>query len=103
MEILEITKGNFEKEVLNSPIPVLADFNADWCGPCRMMRPMLDALAAERSDIKIVSINIDNEEDLAEEYDIASIPCLVLFKDGGEYDRSVGLRPKDAIEAFIEG
>ena len=103
MAILEITKDNFEAEVLKSEIPVLADFNADWCGPCRMMKPMLEELSAERSDIKVVSINIDDEEDLAEEYDIASSPCLVLFKDGAEFDRSVGLRPKDAIEAFIEG
>jgi thioredoxin 1 len=103
MEILEVTKENFENEVLKSPIPVLADFNADWCGPCRMMKPTLDAIAAERSDVRIVSVNIDDEEELAEEYDVASIPCLVLFKNGLEYDRSVGLRPKDAIEAFIEG
>jgi len=103
MAVLEITKENFENEVLKSPIPVLVDFNADWCGPCRMMRPMLDALAEERTDVKIASINIDEEEDLAEEYDVASIPCLVLFKGGAEYDRFVGLRPKDAVEAFIEG
>ena len=103
MAILEITKENFENEVLNSPIPVLVDFNADWCGPCRMMRPMLDALAEARTDVRIASINIDNEEDLAEAYDVASIPCLVLFKNGEEVDRSVGLRPMAAIEDFIEG
>ena len=103
MAVLEITKENFENEVLKSPIPVLVDFNADWCGPCRMMRPMLDALAEERTDVKIASINIDNEEALAEAYDVASIPCLVLFKNGEEVDRSVGLRPLAAIEDFIEG
>ena len=102
MSITKITKENFEAEVLNSALPVLVDFYADWCGPCRMLKPTLEQLAAARSDVRIVSVNIDEDEDLAEDYDVASIPCLVLFRDGAEYDRSVGLRPKDAIEALLD-
>ena len=102
MAVMEITKDNFEAEVLKSEVPVLADFNADWCGPCKSMRPMLDELAKENTSYKIVSINIDDEDELAEDYDVASIPCLVVFKDGKEVNRSVGLIPKDAIAALME-
>ena len=102
MAVIEITKDNFEAEVLKSEVPVLADFNADWCGPCKSMRPMLDELANEKTGYKIVSINIDEEDELAEDYDVASIPCLVVFKDGKEVNRSVGLIPKDAIAALME-
>ena len=102
MAVMEITKDNFEAEVLKSEVPVLADFNADWCGPCKSMRPMLDELAKENTSYKIVSINIDEEDELAEDYDVASIPCLVVFKDGKEVNRSIGLIPKDAIAALME-
>ncbi len=102
MAVMEITKDNFEAEVLKSEVPVLADFNADWCGPCKSMRPMLDELAKENTSYKIVSINIDDEDELAEDYDVASIPCLVVFKDGKEVNRSIGLIPKDAIAALME-
>ena len=96
MAIIEVTKANFEEEVLKSEVPVLVDFNADWCGPCKAMKPMLDDLA-ENSSYKIASINIDDEDELAEEYDVTAIPCLVLFKDGKEANRSVGLIAKDAM------
>ena len=102
MSVIEVNKGNFEAEVLKSDVPVLADFNAGWCGPCRAMKPMLDELA-ENSAYKIVSIDIDEEDELAEEYDVSSIPCLVVFKGGEEVNRSVGLIPKDAIAALVEG
>ena len=102
MAVIEVTIDNFENEVLRSEIPVLADFNASWCGPCRSMRPMLDELAQNNTKYKIVSIDIDEEDELAEEYEIASIPCLVVFKNGEEVDRSVGLIPKDSIEALME-
>lgn len=103
MPVIEVNQGNFESEVLGSPVPVLADFNADWCGPCKAMRPMLEELAESGPRYKIVSIDIDAESELAEEYDVTSIPCLVLFKDGKEANRSVGLISKDAIAELAEG
>ena len=102
MAVIEVTKDNFENEVLKSEIPVLVDFNATWCGPCRSMRPMLDELADNNPKYKIVSVDIDEEDELAEEYEVASIPCLVVFKNGKETDRSVGLIPKDSIAALME-
>ena len=101
MAVIEVTGASFEKEVVQSDRPVLADFYANWCGPCRMLRPTLEAIADERQDIKVVSINIDEEDDLADAFGISSIPCLVLIKDGKEADRSVGLRPKEAIEEML--
>ena len=101
MKVTEVTKDNFAAEVLTSDKPVIVDFYADWCGPCRMMRPALDQLAAEREDIKVASLNVDDEDELAAEYGISSIPCLIVFKGGKETNRSVGLIPKDAIEQLI--
>ena len=97
MSVINVTRENFESEVLNSEIPVLADFNAGWGGPCKMLKPMVEELAEERTDVKFVSINIDDEDELADDYDVSSIPCLVVFKGGQEVNRSVGLIPKDAI------
>ena len=102
MSVIEVNKGNFEEVVLKSEVPVLADFNAGWCGPCKAMKPMLDELA-ETASYKIVSIDIDEEDELAEEYDVSSIPCLVVFKGGEEVNRSVGLIPKEAIADLVEG
>jgi len=102
MNIKEVTQETFEAEVLRADVPVLADFNADWCGPCRMLKPLLDEIAARRSDCKVVSINIDEEMDLAEQYDVSSIPCVVLFKNGVEAERSIGFKPREAIEAMLE-
>lgn len=101
MKVIDVTKDTFEQEVLSSDKPVIVDFNADWCGPCQMMKPILDELAEERSDIKIVAVNIDNENELAEEYEIFSIPCLVAFKDGKETARNVGLVNKDIVIDLI--
>ena len=103
MSVIEATKDTFETEVLKSDIPVLVDFNAKWCGPCKSMKPMLEELAASNPSYKIVSVDIDEEDELAEDYDIGSIPCLVVFKNGEETDRSVGLISKDAIAALVEG
>ena len=102
MSVINVTKANFEAEVLKSDVPVLADFNAGWCGPCRAMKPMLEELS-ENAAYKIVSIDIDEEDELAEEYDVSSIPCLVVFKGGEEVNRSVGLIPKEAIAELVEG
>lgn len=101
--IIEATKDTFETEVLKADVPVLVDFNAQWCGPCKSMKPMLEELAAADPAYKIVSVDIDEEDELAEDYDIGSIPCLVVFKNGEEVDRSVGLISKDAIAALVEG
>lgn len=101
MEIINVTKKTFNDEVINSKIPVLIDFNADWCGPCRMLRPILDEIALENDKIKIVSINIDDNDELADEYQVSSIPCLVLVKEGKEVNRNVGLISKDDIESFM--
>lgn len=101
MEIINVNKDNFEEEVLKSEIPVLVDFNADWCGPCRMLAPILEDIASNINDKKIVSLNIDDEDELADRYGISSIPCLILFKDGKEVSRSIGLKPKEEIEEML--
>ena len=101
MAIHEITSADFEEVVLKSEKPVLVDFNATWCGPCRMLKPTLDQIAAERPDVAVLGVDIDENMDLAEEYGVFSIPCLVLFKDGAEVDRSVGLVPKEAVLALL--
>ena len=99
MEIIDVNKDNFDKEVLTGT--VLVDFNASWCGPCRMIRPILDEIAEERSSAKIVSVDIDEQEELANKYNVSSIPCLVLFKDGKEVTRSIGLKPKEELEKLL--
>ncbi len=101
MKILEVTAATFENEVLKSEKPVIADFNADWCGPCQMLKPVMEQVAEERDDIKVVSINIDSEDDLAYKYNVSSIPCLVVFKGGEEVKRSVGLKPKAEILKLV--
>ena len=101
MAVIKVTTDTFEKEVLEAEGPVLVDFNADWCGPCKMLAPVIDELAEEHPEIKVVSVNIDDEEDLADEYDVFSIPCLVVFKGGEETDRSVGGRSKEEILEMI--
>ena len=100
--MIKVTKDNFESEVLRSDKPVLADFNADWCGPCQMLKPILAEIEGENTAYKYVSINIDDEDELAEDYGVASIPCLVIFKNGAEATRSVGLKPKEALEDMLE-
>ena len=103
MEVKKVGNDNFKEEVLNAKTKVLIDFNADWCGPCRMLKPTIDKIASERDDVKIVSVNIDDEEDLAREYGVMSIPCLVLIENGKELRRNVGLIPEEDVIKFIEG
>ena len=81
----------------------LIDFYADWCGPCQVLGPTLDELAEELTDVEFKKVDIDQDPELAEQYGVTSIPCLVLEEDGEELDRSVGLRPKSALKKFIEG
>lgn len=102
MEVIDVTDANFENEVLKSDKPVLVDFNADWCGPCQMMKPILEEFAAENDGYKIVSVNVDDEDLLAEKYEISSIPCLVVFKDGAEAVRTVGVQSKKKLLKLLE-
>ena len=102
MKVLKVNNDNFKDEVLKSTIPVIVDFNADWCGPCKMLGPILESVAESRDDMKFVSVNIDDEDDLAAKYDVFSIPCLVYIKDGKEVKRNVGLLSKSDLEKFIE-
>ena len=101
MSVKEVTIDNFETEVINSTLPVLADFYAEWCGPYKMLRPSLDAIAEDRDDVKVAAINIDENPELADEFDISSIPCVILFKNGAEADRSIGLKPREALEEML--
>ena len=102
MSVIKGTESNFEQEVLRADKPVLVDFNADWCGPCRMMAPVLEALSEEEPDKKFVSVNVDDEPDLANEYDVFSIPCLVAFRNGEETSRSVGVCSKEDVLRLME-
>lgn len=101
MEVLHITKDTFEQEVLNSDKPVLLDFWASWCGPCRMIGPILDEIAAEREDIKVCKVNVDEEPDLASRYQVVSIPTLYVIENGEIVNQSLGAKPKAQILAML--
>ena len=101
MSVLHITKAAFQEEVLNSDKPVLLDFFATWCGPCRMIAPTLEEIAAEREDIKVCKIDVDAEPELAAKYQIASIPTLLVIKDGKVVNQSLGAKPKAQILAML--
>ena len=101
MKVLHINKDNFHKEVLNSEKPVLLDFFASWCGPCRMVGPILDEIAKEREDIKVCKVDIDEQPELASRYRIMSVPTLMVLKDGNIVEQSVGARPKHQILAMV--
>ena len=102
MSAIHINQNNFQEEVLNSDKPVLLDFWAPWCGPCRMVLPLVEAIAEERSDIKVGKINVDEEVELASRFGIMSIPTLLVIKDGQVVNKAMGARPKDAILAMLD-
>ena len=100
--MIEITKENFEVEVLKSDVPVLVDFNATWCPPCRMLHPILEEVAKEADGkYKVASVDVDNNQELAMKYQVSGIPTVIVFKDGEVAQRSVGLAPKDRILAML--
>ena len=104
MAELNITSLNFENEVLNADKPVLLDFYADWCGPCKMLAPVVHEIAEESTGaIKVGKINVDEQMELAMRFQVSSIPMLVVFKDGKAVAKSVGYRPKAEIAAMVEG
>jgi len=102
MATVTVTKQNFEKEVLQSEQPVLLDFWAPWCGPCRMVGPVVEELSEECTDVKFAKLNVDEETELAEEYRIMSIPTLILFKNGEVAKRVTGARGKAELKDWIE-
>lgn len=102
MKPIKITKANFEQEVLKSEKPVLIDFWAAWCGPCRMVSPVVDEIAEEHDDIKVGKINVDEEQELAIQFGVMSIPTLIVFKNGKESGKLIGAHPKQNIVALLQ-
>ena len=101
MSVIQITKSNFENEVLHSSKPVLLDFWASWCGPCRMVSPIIDQIAAQRTDIKVGKINVDEQPELAGQFQVMGIPTLAVIKDGKIATRAMGARTMDQILSML--
>ena len=97
MSVINVTSENFQEEVIRSEKPVLLDFWASWCGPCRMVGPILDEIAGERSDIKVGKVNVDEQQELAAQFQVMSIPTLLVLKNGEVVNKSVGAQPKAKI------
>ena len=101
MSVVTITKNNFEAEVLHSDKPVLLDFWASWCGPCRMLSPIVDQVAEERPDVKVGKVNVDEQPDLAAQFGVMSIPTLIVLENGKVKNTAVGARPKEFILGLL--
>ena len=101
MSVITITKQNFEQEVLHADRPVLLDFWAGWCGPCRMLSPVVDEIAEERTDIKVGKVNVDEQQELAATFNVMSIPTLIVLDKGQVVNQSVGVRPKKQILTML--
>ena len=101
MSVLKISSENYEEEVLKADKPVIIDFYADWCGPCKMLAPSIEKLADEHSEVKVVKIDVDQEQALAMQYQVQSIPTLITFKNGQPVSRQLGFIPYEALEEMI--
>jgi thioredoxin 1 len=102
MSVLKVNKENFATEVLNAQGTVLVDFFADWCGPCKMLSPVIDEIAEEQTELKVCKVNVDDEPELASRYGVMSIPTLVVIRDGKEVNKSVGVVSKEEILALVK-
>ena len=102
MSTIQLNNGNFEEEVIKSEMPVLVDFWAAWCGPCQMLAPTIDELAAELTEAKVCKVNVDETPELASRYKIMTIPSLLVFRNGEVVNRSIGVKTKKEIKEFIE-
>ena len=101
MSVINITKNNFREEVVNSEKPVLMDFWASWCGPCSMLSPIIDEIAEDRPDIRVGKVNVDEEPELSSAFQVMSIPTVVVMKNGNVTGKSIGVRPREDIEAML--
>lgn len=102
MSVITLTQQNFNQEVLQSQTPVLVDFWAEWCGPCRMVSPIVEEIAREHTNFKVGKVNVDDQQALAQQYGVRSIPTLIVFKNGSIYKTAVGARPKESILQMME-
>jgi len=102
MSVIKLTAQNFEQEVMQSDKPVLVDFYADWCGPCKTMSPIVEEISKEKTDAKVCKLNIDEEMEIAQKYGVMSIPTFIVFKDGQVTKKDMGAKPKNAVLSMFD-